>query len=344
MALGSLYANVGPALYNGQPQRVDLNPGVNIHALILRLTATVTVAGGTTSGTLLTEGVQRLINAVRIRHDGDDRVSRISGRALARITRRTRMYVRPAQQLADPDAQAATVLSADLVIPIAQPWLAQPALTAWPGSMRVRQELALYVEWNTAVAGTGASDAGTGALISGGDRAVTWDEEPQLQVVQQYSLGALVPWYLTRISAGNVTQGFAAATASLPFRLDGAKKITAILHRALSGTAFTPDAFVNTMSLEAAGGSNELWDRIDYDGILEGIDQGSFPAAGDDPLDGELFSVFTDNGLLSTYLDPTAYTNPRIVYDVAAPASGTGYVDLTIFELDELAGVTLQRG
>jgi hypothetical protein len=337
--LGKMLANLGPLPYSQQPLRVDIPSGINIHEVRLRLTGEVTVVGSNDDGTLVAEGVQGLLRSARIRHDGDDRVNRIGGRALFGLTRRSQLDVAAPEELADADTQADSPISCDFIIPIAQPWLAQPALTCWPGSMPVRQELALYIEWETSTGGNGAgSDPGTGALITGSTDVVTFSVAPQLEVILVYSTGSISPWYLTRITAQQTTEQFSAANARLPYLLNGNKRITAILHRALD--AGVAADLINTITLQASGGSIEFWDNVPFD-VLRSLDLGNFPASFDGP-DGELFTLFTDNGLLSTNLDPRIYSQPRVLYDTAAP-SGAAVVDLTVIELDTLAGVTQMR-
>lgn len=339
--VGSLELRQRLGVFGFQPQpiRVPLPQGVNIHAIEGRLTGRVDIVGGAVSGTLRTEGVERLIRSFRIRHDGDDRVGLLNGRQLAQFGVSSRLSIEPPVNLPGAGIAADQPVNFDFVLPIALPWLAQPALTAWPWNMPVRTELAIFFEWETAAAG-GASQAGTGALISGGDRAVTFDQGPLLELTLVYSTGKIKPWYLTRYTPRQ-TEQFSAANAQLPFLLNGNRRIAAQLVRALNGADQDKAELVTDASLLVSSGALRYFDRVNYT-MLQRVYQGQFPAIDDlvaaERL-GQWFHSFSSSGLLGTVLDPRPLANPEWQFNVAAPVN-PGVLDIVLVELDVLPGVT----
>lgn len=327
---------LGPFPYSQQPTRVDLNAGVNIHSFVGRLTALVTIAGGAASGTVNTESTQRLIRSIRIMHDGEERVQRISGRDLWQLTGRNRAFVPAPVVLANGNVQANTPISFDFELAIAYPQLAQPALVFWPGYMPVRQELAMYIEFETGITFTGSSP-GSAALITGGDRVVTISSF-NLDIWQQYSTGLYRPDYLARISVRDSDQ-FLAANPNLPLRLTGARRFIGSLFRSEEGALQDAITRINRLTFQAAGGSLNYWNLLPF-AQLQAQDSGLFPASVDVGQAGTYFAYFTDNGLLGGAVDPRPLSDPRFVFDVAAPASNPGFIHSVFLELDTMPGVT----
>lgn len=325
--------------FQPQPIRVPLPQGVNIHGIEGRLTARVDIVGGAVSGTLRTEGVERMIKSFRIRHDGDDRVGLINGRHLQAITTMSRQSIEPPVNLPGAGIAADQPVNFDFYLPIALPWLAQPALTAWPWNMPVRTELAIYFEWETAAAG-GASAAGSGALISGGDRAVTFDQGPLLELNLVWSTGKIQPWYLTRYTPRQ-TEQFTAANPQLPFLLNGNRRIAAHLLRSLNGADQDKADLPVDASLLVSSGALRYYDRINWT-MLQRAYQGQFPAYDDliaAEKAGQWGVSFADAGLLGTILDPRPLANPEWQFNVGAPAA-PGVLDILLVEMDVLPGVT----
>jgi hypothetical protein len=334
-----LRQSLGTVQFGSQVPKVDIPRGMNVHGIegIVRANVTIT-AGGGVDGALLTEGAQRMIQQLRVRHDGDDRVSGLDGRRLYKLTARDRLTITPATQLAGAAVQAATPVGFDFALNLARPQLAQPVLTAWPAIMPIRTELAIYVDWNLAAAGGTGSGQGTGALISGGDRVVTFSTPPTLELVLVYSLGDIRPWYLARFRSDTSNQ-FSSANTQLPYLLAGNKRVLQILHRDLNGATGAAQDGINALTLSSGGGSNVMIGSVPFP-ILQRSDAGQFPAAEEAGQTGEYFQNFADNGLLGTVLDPRPLSQPRFLYDVDAPSSAPGWIDLTFVELDTLPGVT----
>jgi hypothetical protein len=318
---------------------------VNLHGIEWLITGRLDVVGGTTNGVALTEGTARLIRSFRVRHDGDDRVGILDGRQLYALGTASRLSIEPLVTAASGAVQADTVINARGYLPFALPWLSQPGLTCWPGALPVRTELAAIFEWNTATS-QAASSPGSGAIIQGGDRVVTFDQGPTLELVLVYSTGDAHPWYMTRYVPRS-TDNFVAANPQLPLLLNGNRRIAAQLFRSLqTGAAAFADKFngILDFSLLVANGALRYYDRIN--GLMvQDTYQGLFPAYDDLPLaekTGQWLVNFVDAGMLSTALDPRALSNPQWQFNVPSPSPNTGVVDVVSIELDVLPGVTVQ--
>lgn len=332
------FQRLGVFPFQAAPLRVDLLPGVNTHAIFGRITATVDVAaGGGADGTLISEGIQRMIQTFRIRHDGDDRVGLLNGRQLYQITARARREITAAVTLAGPGI-ATTAIAWDFELPIALPWLDDPVMTVWPGSMPVRQELAAYMQWNTAAANAQAGTvAGTGAFYTGGTRVVTFTVAPTIELVQVYSTGVIKPWYLARWTPDQTIQ-YAAANAQLPYLLAGGRRITAALLRNLQGAAQDATQGITNVSLVSGMGSLRYLGDFNFT-MAQREDAGQFPAAEEAVQTGTFFHLITDDGWLGSALDPRPLSQPQYQFNCSAP-SNPGVVDVVLSELDVLPGIT----
>lgn len=330
---------LGVFAFQANPQRVDLLPGVNTHGIMGRITATVTIAGGAVDLTVISEGVQRLIRSLRIRHDGDDRVGLLSGRQLYHITARARKEITAAVNLAGGGVQAGTAISFDFYLPIALPWLREPILTCWPGNMPVRQELAIYVQWETSTGPGAGSAAGSGALVTApGDRVVTFPTGPTLELVQVYSTGQVQPWYLARWTPDQ-TQQILAANAQLPYLLAGNRRITAALFRDLEGPTQTAVNNISTISLVSGMGALRYTDNLNFT-MAQRDDAGDFPAAEEAVQTGTYFDLFTDDGWLGSALDPRPLSQPQYQFNCLVPTTSPGVIDVVLSELDVYPGIT----
>lgn len=332
------YQRLGEFGYQRQPIRVDLVQGVNVHAIVGRLTATVDIAaGGGNSGTVITEGVQRLIQSLRIRHDGDDRVGLVSGRQLYQLTRCARWDVVAATNLATGDVQT-TNIAFDFEIPIESPWLDDPVMTVWPAKLPVRQELAAYIQFATDTNAGAGSDLGTGVLVDGGDRVITFTDF-NLELVQVYSTGEIMPWYLARWTP-DVTRTFDAATNQLPYLLAGGRRIQLSLFRFLSDDfQDATQALCNNLSLVSGMGALRYLDQLDFV-MAQRFDLGDFPAAATIGQNGTLVHLLCDNGWLGSALDPRPLNQPQYQFNVNTPANPPGIVDILLGELDVYPGYT----
>lgn len=108
------------------PQQSDMIRGVLSTGIELQVSLDVSISGGTTNGTLLTETPHNILEWVMLERDGDEFVERIPGRMLAVLQR----YIegRPPRftTFVDGAVQANTILQATYFIPFALPWLVNP--------------------------------------------------------------------------------------------------------------------------------------------------------------------------------------------------------------------------
>jgi len=107
------------------PQEVNLKKSVLMTALELRMEGAITLSGGSTSGTLLTETPHNIIEWVMCERDGIEFVKRIPGRMLAVLQRA--MSASPPRFTTFADGSAATTnFSATYFIPFALPLIVNP--------------------------------------------------------------------------------------------------------------------------------------------------------------------------------------------------------------------------
>jgi hypothetical protein len=323
--------------YQQNVQRVDLPRDVNLHAIYGRLTAQIDIAaGGGNDGTLLDEGVQRFISAMRVSHDGVNRVVPIDGRIAYQLLARSAGEVAAAANLAGAGVQAATAVAFDFIIPFARPWLAQPILTCLPGTLRVNQELALYV--NFAAARTNSTDSlGSGAFITGGDRVITISNV-ELTLEAEYSTGIVAPWYLPQIDVRETAQ-ISAANALLPLDMTGADPYDSILFTFLEGAnAARQDAF-NFLTFQSSAGNVQYYRDVNAL-MLQRRDLGLFPAVVNAQQTGRIFIRHADNGLLGSVVVPQAMPQPQYIFNVDAPTGAPGVVQAVVMSLKKLPGIT----
>jgi hypothetical protein len=296
----------------------------------------VNIAGGAVNGTVVPEGIQRFLSRIRLAWDGVDIVQPIDGRILHQLTARSRAEITAATVLASGAVQV-TPVAFDFVIPLAARWLAQPILTAIPGTLPVTQELALYVEFDQSVNAGAGSGAGSGAFIAGGDRAVTITNVA-LTLEQWYSTGVIVPWGLPKINV-RTTEQFTAANTELNLLIERQDPYHAVLLRMFEGADQEAQDGFNFVSLIAGGGSVRYMDRADAL-MLQREDAGLFPAALTAVQPGTIFLRHADNGLLGSIVVPAALPDPRYVFDVDAPVANPGVIQATFIGVTQVPGIT----
>jgi len=318
--------------FSTQEEFVDLTPGVFTKRLDLELTGTLTVAGGTTDGTLLAEHVQRLLRSVRVVHDGDEIVD-LTGRDLVAITRRDVARALNFTELAAPGAQVATAFRAKFRVPFERHYLADPFNTVLPPAA-VRQEFRLFVEWETGET-TAGSDPGSAAFISGGDRDVTFPATPRLRIVQVYAETGILPWWQPRYSSFEVDR-FSAADPRVEAEIRRAAIVDALVIAAREdATADPTDALINTVTFR--GGARRFIDALRWD-LLQDADQEQHP--GVDNTVGYAMMLLADGGKLGNAVNLRNIPNPLLQFDVAAPTAGQGQVTVILSELVSVPGVT----
>lgn len=338
MALNQFYKNLPTFLYQQAQDSQELLRGVNMHALRIRITGSVTIAGGTSNGTVVSDSPATLIKSLGVVWDGFDLVQKLEGRDLLALTKRAVAQNVAPVTLANAGAQASTSISCDLIVPFARPWLANPYDTVLP-ALPVLQQLRLYIQWATDVT-TAGSSPGSAAIVSGGDRAVTLSDV-QAVVTQIYSTGVAKPWYIPVISVGYAPQ-FSAANSSHPFQLRGNLRYDSVLIRCMEGAS---SAFANDInSLRFVAGNQRFIDDIDYE-AMKSVERNMFPAvpaSSSEP--GTLFIMHADGGKLSNAVNPNALrvagSDPRYEFDVDTPSTAPGQIRVVSFELLTRAGLT----
>lgn len=330
-------SNRGTFGFATNPQVVDLPRGVNIFRIRARLTAAVTVAGGAADGALVTEGIQRFLSRIRVVHDGTELVQPIDGRQLYQLNARNNAEVVAAVNLAAPGVQAATPVSVDIVIPFAADYLVNPIDTVLPGTLPVRQELAVYFEFNQA-ATNAASGAGTGSFVTGGDRTVTLTGVSVVWEVD-YSTTLYKPLWLRRIIT-RTTEQITAANANLPMSIVAADAFDGVLFRYLNNVNQDAQAAgIANLTFQGGGGSVRYLDNTDFV-MMQRKDLGLFPGVATIGNAGTAFWRAADQGKLGSVVVPRTMPDPRFLFNAAAPTVAPGFVQATFMSLFKLPGVT----
>jgi hypothetical protein len=322
--------------YDTAERVVDLTRGVNLHELRIRLTGTVTVATGAADGTLIEDGVARLLERVRLIHDGFAYVD-VSGRDLYHLRRRMHARVRAATELAIPGVQAATPFALDLTVPLSPAYLANP-YDVFLSAMPTSTEFALYIQFATGKT-TAGSGAGSAALVTGGDRTVTLPTF-SCDISELCSISNKAPMYLPVVT-GTYSDQFAAADTELAYQLRQSRRILGQLVQAQHGAnaVIQADA-INRITLQSD--NTYRYNRVGFEHFkAEEVERfPAVPATGDT---GTLYLNFADNGKLGTVLDPRAMgQNARYLFDVDAPTSAPGRLRIVNYELGVKPGVTAQ--
>jgi hypothetical protein len=337
MSINRFAKNLVTFGFSQATQRVDILRQVNTHAIRLRLSATVTIAGGADDGTVVTEGIQRFLSRVRVAHDGPDIVQPLSGRVLSQLLARSVAQIIAPSALASAVAQV-TILTCDFVIPFARNWMGDPVkYCVLPGTLPVRQELALYVDFDQSVANAAsAGNFGTGAFVTGGTDVVTLSAV-SLTVEQIYSRGLVVPQFLPRIEVRS-TEQFSAANAQLTLALSQqANPYDSVLFSYLQDAAQDVQDGFNFVTLEA--GSTAYLDRVDAV-MLQREDLGLFPAAERAGQVGRIFIRHADNGRWGSVVEPARMPDARYTFDVDAPAGNPGVIQAVFLAGVKLNGIT----
>lgn len=320
--------------YDTSERQVELSRGVNLHEIRLRLTGTVTVAGGAADGALVEDGVARLIERVRLIHDGFVYVD-LTGRDLYHLRRRMYPRVRAATELAAAGVQAASAIALDLSIPLSPGYLANP-YDVFLAAMQVAREFTLYVQFATGLT-TAASGAGSAALITGGDRTVTLPTF-SVEIIEVTSVSSRPPLYLPHLSATYGDQ-FAAADTEHEFLLRQSRRVLGHLVQMQYGSGLAAQADgINRITLQSD--NVYRWNRINFE-FFKADEVERFPAV---PATGDTAAIylnFADNGKLGTVLDPRALgSNARYLFDVDAPTSSPGRLRIVEYALLAKPGVT----
>lgn len=311
--------------FDATTQDADLARGVFLEKLQINIAGTVSIAGGTTNGTVVSDGFARLIRRFRIMRDREAIVD-INGRDLLLQTRAGAKVNLTGTELSS--AAAGTYpFSLTLHHYFARPWLVNPFETVLP-PMRITSQFKALFDWARDVNAGAGSGAGSGVLVSGGDRAVTFSVAPTINVVQHGTLRGKLPWYLPYMTSID-TEQFAAANPRLRFPIPTgreARRFDSFFISPRQGTLENEADLLNTLLIGQQGAS--YYNRVRNTDLRAEL-QEQFPA-----FAGELdyFIRMADGGWLGNVVEPGSMTAPLLEFDVDAP-SGTGIVHLLFNEL-----------
>lgn len=318
--------------YSQAQRTVDLLRGVNHHELRLRIQGTLDIAGGTTSGDLLDDPIARLIDEFRLVRDGVEIIQPVTGRDLLALSRRNSIqFIAPTEPTT---ANAQTIqFRADIVIPFSPKFVLNPVEVALLAA-NVRNTFRAFIRWNTGRT-TAASDPGSAAFVSGGDRAVTFTVQPTISFVEVYSVGDIRSWYEPRIWA-EVTDQFVAATPSLPHDVISEFPIIMSVFTTHEGAAAERADLFNRIAFRS--GTTQIIPNVPFDD-LKTMERNVFPGVGVG-VNGEIGWLFAAGGKLNNILNPNVLQQPRLTFDVEAPTNDPGVVRILNFGVTSIPGVT----
>lgn len=177
----------------GKAPGIEIIRGVKTHALLFNLAAQVTITGGA-GGTVNAEGVQRLIDRVKIIENGQTTIE-VTGRQLGYLTGRAQ---RQAAQITQLSATAAATyqLSADFVLDFASIYGADPSETCY---VERDSRFPTVIEITFATSPQTQLISGTGLVL----------DSLTIKPTQMYDpVSEVMPFFLPRIklvSSGSIT-------------------------------------------------------------------------------------------------------------------------------------------
>src|SRR5574341_427704 len=314
---------------------VDLRPQRKLTArtatlmLALDIRADVTVAGGTTDGALVREGIHRLVKAFRLRDGSTTPVVEIEPRALIQLTRRRGMQAPSGLELASAGVQAATPIRMHYVIPFADRWQVKPSETYLVP--RDPDRFIFETEW------AGITNAAlAAALITGGDRTVTV-ANLAVDILQIHDPALYVkapPLFVPRILS--YERAAPASSAQYESEIDTPRWVRLSMLHSL-------DADVSTEGVITVLGIKD--DTRDYPRQVlarsfHEQEQWLFGGVGDEANIALAYFLydFADNGRLGNILAPTQGGRPRWLLTVVGGASRI--VKQINVELERVPGLT----
>ena len=310
--------------FGGIQQRADLPTGMFIEKLQLALNGTVDIAaGGGADGTVIADGVARLIRRIQVRRDNEIIVD-LTGRDLLILTRAAvKTSVVTGTQLSGAGVGAQT-LDLTLALPFARPWLVNPFETVLP-PMRYANVFSVFVDWAQDVNAGAGSAAGSGVLVSGGTRVITFTTAPSLTITVYGALRGKLPWFLPYYSSTD-SDTFAAANARLEYKLNEARRFDAVFISPRHGALAADADLLNTLTFGAQS-------QTFFNGIrardLRSEQKQQFAGAGSDL---NFYLLLSGGGWISNAVEPDQMTKPFFRFDVAAPTA-PGLVHLLFSEL-----------
>lgn len=235
----------------GKAPGIEMLRGMKTHALLFRLDAQVTITGGA-GGTVNAEGVQRLINRVKIIENGETTIE-VEGRMLGYLTGRAQRQAANITQLSAATAATYTI-SADFVLDFASIYGADPSETCYV-ERNSNVPTLIEFEFNAVQA---SLISGTGLALDSFTLTPTQMYDPESKVM---------PFFLPRVKL--VTSDSVSGTVSqFPVFLypeAGARIESAILHSITDGVT---NASVLNGTVTLRGDKFRYVDRVDRRTIL----------------------------------------------------------------------------
>lgn len=305
----------------------ELPRNKHLLALVLTLEATVSIAGGSADGSVRTDGLLRLLPDLNVKIGSDFRYPPGFGfRKHARVQKRMTEQALVLDQIsgASTSVSSETLRAEGMIVFAPDPFGAGISDIHEP-PISTRTTARLKGNWETGQAGSGSSDAGTGALISGGDRDVTWDDFPTLQVTPLYLHDAPRPYYKMMASVSNQEGGVFTGAGDVKVRLDETEEdlIMAIATALENGAERDRYDGFDTVTV----GKRADMQNIDVR-QLSVLERRRFPAVPSAEAVQEFALNFAHEGRLGTVARPMAdFSQPHIEFSVNAP-TGDGNIEL----------------
>lgn len=308
------------------PQLIDLVADTLTDEITLDVMNDVTIAGGAASGTVLPEGTQRQVAAVRIYEAGEPIID-IGGDALYQITERESKKALSGVNLATGDIQGPTSIRQQLRLRFATPLLGDHGFETALRPRDPKKKFQLEITW--------APVLKTVLVSAANDRVFTY-ANTICRVTQSHDPGAFAsfrPLYLPRIVRSDVA--VAAAQANLQVPIDTLQRVRAILLHQISDTVSTD--LISQFNLRDDG---REYKRSVFARTSHEKEQGDFGGATDQV--GYLFFNLAENQRLGNTWGPQQGAHLKFECTVTHP----GTVDLIRayrFELVKVPGVTAEK-
>lgn len=313
---------------NNESAEFELPRNVHLLALILTLDATVSIAGGSSDGDVRSEGMLRLLPDLNVKIGSEFVYPPQFG---FRQHRRVQDRMSSQQLVQDTLSGAGTsvsseALQAEGMVIFAPDPLGDGVADIHEPPISTKKTARLKLTWNTDEAGTGTSDPGTGALISGGDRNVTFDSGPTLRVTPVYLHDAPRPYYRLRAVTSDQEGGVFTGTGDRKVRLDETEE----------------DLIMAIATAHENGAERDLYDgfsdvsigkRADLQNIdvraLSILERKDFPGVPAASALREVGISFAHQGKLGTVARPISdFSQPRLKFTVDTAPTGDGNIEL----------------
>lgn len=226
------------------PQDIDLIPDVLTTGIEVQIDADVTISGGSTSGTLLTETPHGLVEWMMAEHDGFEWLKRIPPREVAMLQRLIHGSAPRFTTFADGDEAANIALQAAYMIPCSNPLLINPFETVGyfpPADLTFK----LWLKRPSTI--------NYGTFFSGGDRTLTVNSIVAT-IYQHFAKGPLSyrPTLLPQYSYDD-SDAISASVSNFPFdvRTEPGERLVLLLQKHMRDGVGVSD-LVNYVTFETA--------------------------------------------------------------------------------------------